>query len=92
LHRDTAKVAGRRFGRFHELDQQRSYVGRVVRPGASKRNRGTAGCCSCWFVVGHAFSQGSVVLSLRVWFLIWQKPSAMAYAWKRSPPTPPWNC
>jgi hypothetical protein len=38
--------------------------------GRGRRGRQRLGCCSCWFAVGHASSQGSVVLAARMWFSI----------------------
>jgi hypothetical protein len=38
--------------------------------GRGGRGRQRLGCCSCWFAVGHASSQGSVVLPARMWFSI----------------------
>ena len=40
------------------------------RGGRGRQRSGAAGHCSCWFAVGHAPSQGSVVLPARMWFSI----------------------
>jgi hypothetical protein len=38
--------------------------------GRGGRGRQRPGCCSCWSAVGHASSQGSVVLPARIRFPI----------------------
>jgi hypothetical protein len=38
--------------------------------GRGRQQSGAAGRCSCWFAVGHASRQGSVVLPARTWFSI----------------------
>ena len=64
------QVAGCRERRVGEKQDEYRAEQHAPRRAAVHGRSGTAGCCSCWLAVGHAPSQGSVVLPARMRFSI----------------------